>query len=95
MTRPHYVQVEGWQRLLCGWLSFGAIWLRNWELEGAGDLVGGCWTFTGVLELPFGPEDADELRDLLWGPHRAEYLEEVSRRLSMWATASTQLPEPW
>ena len=65
MTRPHFVQVEEWQRMLRVWLSFGAICLRNWILEGAGTIHHGFWTFVGVLELPFGPEDAPYLREEL------------------------------
>ena len=56
MTSPHFVQVEEWQRMLRVWLAFGAIWLRNWVLEGAGTVEEGFWSFAGTLELPFGVE---------------------------------------
>ena len=61
MTHPHCVQVEEWQRMFRVWLSFGAIWLRNWILEGAGTHQHGYWTFTGILKLPFDTEDTDYL----------------------------------
>ena len=95
MTRPNYVQVEGWRVMLCGWLSFGAIWLRTLVLECAGMHQPEFWTFTAAVELPFGEEDAGYLRSLLQGPHRAHYLARMSARLSQWETRSTQLPETW
>ena len=95
MTSPHFVQVEEWQQMLRVWLAFGAIWLRNWILEGAGTLEEGFWSFAGTLELPFGVEDAPDLRRELQGSFAENYREDISARLRLQALASTQIPEPW
>ena len=77
------------------WLMFGSIWLWDWVLEGAESRVAGCWTFSGVAELPFGPEDVSWLRRLVEGTYHDQIIADVSARLSRWVSVATQMPEGW
>ena len=95
MTSPNSIQMEAWELLVRTWLMFGAVWLRDWILEGAETRLPRHWTFSGVAEVPFGPEDAEWLRSLVDGRDHDLIVADIAARLNHWISVATQVPERW